>query len=155
VTKVGGLIAMIVPVADLPWVLPSSLRHRRSDLGFVASTAIARWFEALMIRYVPSYFAFQLVTDPVVLIEGAGPFQADDDQVYWARSFEIRKFLERTGCEIEWSGAREIRSYISNGRRPAVDALRRAAFAALRMSLGGMSESQFTTTVSIVARKVA
>jgi SAM-dependent methyltransferase len=153
VMRPGGLLGLIVPVCDLPWLTPRSLRHRASNPIFLCAYTAELWSHFIRLRYEPSYFAFPLVDDPFVLSCPGQPFQPDDDQVYKASTLEITKYLEREGCAIELSVGRDISSYISNGRRALVDAMRRAAFLGLRGSLWRWEPQDYTTTVTIVARK--
>lgn len=155
VTCVGGIIGMIVPVCDLPWLIPSSLRYQRKNLGFLSRYTLSRWIELLRLRYQPNYYAFRLVEEPIVLIDEENyKFQPDDDLVYLASSLEITKYLANCGVDILHCKGREIIPCIANGRRPIIDCLRIFAFNCLRFSLLKLNVSEYTTTVSIVARKL-
>lgn len=154
VTKPGGLIALIVPVCDLPWAMPASLRDRTGEAPFVLVYTASRWAEAVRLRFDPSYFAFRSVDDPIVLRSPPGyTFAPDDDQVYVGSTLEVTKYLERRRCSVEWRASRDISSFIANGRRPLVDLARRAAFLGFRLSIATLDPAAFTTTVSLVARK--
>lgn len=155
VTAVGGVLGMIVPVTDLPWMLPASLRHRQRDVAFSMRMMTGRWLNAILIRYVPGYFSFSLVRDPAALSQPPSEFQPDDDQVYWGTSLEIAKFLSSHGCDILWSAGRDISGYIVNGRRGWVDAVRYLLFGVYRATLLRWKPEQYTTTVSLVARRQA
>lgn len=154
VTRAGGLIAWIVPVRDLPWMTPASLRHRARSPAFVARFTAERWTEAIRLRFDPAYFAFRSVDDPIALRNEHGySFQQDDDLVYVGSSREIQKYLETKGCSIAWRSSRDISSFVANGRRPLVDLARRAVFFGFRLSLGALDAADYTTTVSLIARK--
>lgn len=155
VTRLGGIVGMIVPVCDLPWLIPSSLRYQRKNLGFLIRFTLSRWIELLRIRYQPSYYSFRLVEKPIILIEQKNyQFQPDDDLVYIASSLEIIKYLINSGCEVLYSHGREITTCIRNGRRPLIDWLKLIAFNCLRFSLVKLNASDYTTTISLVVRKV-
>jgi SAM-dependent methyltransferase len=149
----GGLVGMIVPVCDLPWAMPRSLRYRFQDIPFMATYAARRWLQQLRLRYDPSYFAFELVEHPQVLAHPESPFSHDDDLVYNGSTLEITKYLRHRGCTIVSNIGRDIRPYVRNGRRLWVDLLRMLVFAAYRCSLLTLSTRGYTTTVSVVARK--
>lgn len=153
VMRPGGFIGMIVPVCDLPWLTPQSLRHRASNPLFLLRYAAKLWSHFLQLRYVPGYFAFPVVDDPYVLSCPGQPFLPDDDQVYVASTLEITKYLQHKGCEVVFTYGRDISSYIRNARRPAVDALRTLAFWGLRGSLWRWDPRAYTSAVTIVARK--
>jgi SAM-dependent methyltransferase len=154
VTRPGGLIGMIVPVCDLPWLIPSSLRHQRKSLNFIIPYTLSRWIEFLRLRYQPNYYAFRTVDDPIILLNTKNyEFQPDDDLVYIASTFEVIKYLHSSGCEVLFSGGRDIGTCIMNGRRPIIDWLRWLAFACLRLSLLKTNIADYTTTASIVVRK--
>jgi SAM-dependent methyltransferase len=153
VLRPGGLVAMIVPVCDLPWGLPSSLRYRSRDMPFTATYAARRWLQQIRLRYVPNYFAFELVDNPQVLADPESSFQPDDDLVYIGTTLEITKYLRHNGCSMVSVTGRDISPYVRSGRRPLVDLLRTLLFATYRCSLLIPSKQNFTTTVSVVARK--
>jgi SAM-dependent methyltransferase len=156
VVRPGGLAAFIVPVSDLPWLLPNSLRHRARSRSFVARATASRWIEALRIRYMSNFYAFRTVDEPWVLDRAwSGPFEPDDDQVYWGWSHEIEKFLHRLDCDVVFRRGRDITSYVANGRRPAVDVLRRLVFLAFRASMSRLDPTHYTTAISLVAQKRA
>lgn len=154
VVRPGGLVGMIVPTLDLPWLIPSSERHRRSEPLHVARRALQRAIDMLLVRYSADYYAFRLVRRPLA-VERATPFAPDDDLVYCATSFELEKWLRANRTRIEWVGRRDITPCIANGRRPTIDIARRVVFAALRAALEQRNPTTFTTTVSLVARKLA
>jgi SAM-dependent methyltransferase len=153
VLRPGGLVGMIVPVSDLPWALPSSLRYRSRDIPFVATYTARRWLQQLRVRYASNYFAFELVENPQVLAHPESSFQPDDDLVYIGTTLEITKYLRHNGCSVVSVTGRDIGPYIRSGRRAQVDLIRRLIFAVYRYSLLTSSERDFTTTVSVVARK--
>jgi len=153
VLRPGGLVGMIVPVCDLPWLTPQSLRHRNRNPMFMVRYAARQWAHLLRLRYLSGYFSFPLVTDPFVLTHPGEPFLPDDDQVYIASTAEITKYLKQQGCEILFSVGRDISTYIRNGRRPMVDALRALSFFGLRASLWRWDPLAYTSTVVVVARK--
>jgi SAM-dependent methyltransferase len=156
VTKKGGIVAMIVPVADLPWLVPSSLRDRRNQRQFLLGYTWARWIEFCKIRYQKNFYAFNLVTKPIVLSAALLPdykFEPDDDLVYNGSSFEIKKYLQSLGHQILEFQGRSITPCIQNGQRPIVDIARIIIFAILRLSLGKFSAAEFTTTALITSRK--
>jgi len=152
----NGIIAMIVPVCDLPWLIPSSLRYQRRNLPFLISYTLSRWVEFLKLRYKANYYAFRTVYDPIVLLDSPDyQFQPDDDLVYIGSSFEIIKYLSSAGCNILYKNGRgSIRSCIVTGR-PLIDWLKRVFFAILQISLLKFNVSEYTTTVYIVAQKVS
>jgi len=153
VVRPGGLVGMIVPVGDLPWLMPQSLRHRSGDYSFLLTHSLGRWWHFLRLRYSHSYFKFPLVAEPIVLTNRADPFLPDDDQVYEGSTLEIEKYLRSANCQVVFSIGRDISSYIRNGRRPAVNLLRSLAFWGLRASLLRWDRRAYTSTVTIVARK--
>jgi SAM-dependent methyltransferase len=153
VLRPGGLVGMIVPVCDLPWALPRSLRYRFRDIPFMAIYTARRWFQQLRLRYSPNYFAFELIENPQVLARPESPFSYDDDLVYNGTTLEITKYLRHRGCSIVSDTGRDISPYIRSGRRLWVDSLRTLIFAAYRCSLLTLSKKSYTTTVSVVARK--
>lgn len=153
VLRPGGLLGMIVPVCDLPWLTPQSLRHRIQDRAFLVGHTFQLWRHLLKLRYVPGYAAFPLVDEPLVLSHPGQPFIADDDQVYVGTTLELTKYLKNKHCDIEFVEGRDISPYIQNGRRPIVDGLRQLAFLGLRCSLWRWDARSYTTTVIIVARK--
>jgi len=154
VLRCRGTIGMIVPVTDVPWITPPSLRHRVHDPLFIVRHTCERWTHFLKLRYLPNYFAFPLVYDPIVLADPSSTFVSDDDLVYLGSSLEISKYLRTKGCEIVAQLNRDISSTICNGRRPWVDAARTAVFFVLRCSLVQLDSSRYTSTVSLVARKL-
>jgi SAM-dependent methyltransferase len=147
-----GLLGMIVPVSDLPWMTPQSLRHKR-ELPFLVRYTLERWVHLLKLRYLDEYFAFPIVAEPLVLAQPGTPFIADDDQVYIGSSFELIKYMRHRGAEIAFQTGRDIETYIRNGRRPAVDLIRSCVFQGIRASLGAPRQDAFTTTTTLVARK--
>jgi ubiquinone/menaquinone biosynthesis C-methylase UbiE len=154
VTRPGGIIAMIVPVCDIPWLLPNSLRHQRKNPSFLIRYTLSRWLELLRLVYQPNYYAFRRVDEPIVLLEKKDyKFQPDDDLVYIAYSFEIIKFLTNSGCELLFRSGRDIKSCITNGRRPVIDYLRWLAFTCVRISSMKFKLSDYTTTTSLIVRK--
>lgn len=154
VTRLGGLIGLIVPVFDLPWLVPSSLRHQRKNLGFLINFALIRWIELLRIRYEEDYYSFRLVEEPIVLLNQENyRFQPDDDLVYIATSLEVIKFFINSGCEVLSFQGRNIIPCIMNYRRPVISGLRQVAFNCLRLSLLKPQVLNYTTTASIVFRK--
>jgi SAM-dependent methyltransferase len=153
VLRPGGLLGMIVPVCDLPWQTPQSLRHRIGDRMFLARHAAQLWRHILKLRYLPNYTAFPLVDEPLVLARPDLPFVPDDDQVYVATSLELTKHLKQRNCDIGFIEGRDITGYVRNGRRPIVDALRTIAFLGVRFSLLRWDWRSYTSTVLIVARK--
>lgn len=153
VARPGGLIGMIVPVGDLPWIMPQSLRHHSNEPAYLIGYAAQRWIHLLRVRYSRDYFEFPLVTEPFVLVQPGQPFLPDDDQVYQSSSLEILKYLRHRDCDIDFSFGRDISTYIRNGRRPVVDWLRTLAFLGLRGSLWQWAPSAYTSCVTIVARK--
>lgn len=153
VTRPGGLIALIVPVSDLPWAMPASLRHKRGDVKLAARYTLERWAEALRLRYDPAFFAWRSVEDPIALRQPPGyAFLPDDDLVYVGSTRELKKYLAAKGCEVVWQASRDIASYIANGRRPLVDLARRAAFLCFRASVATLDAQEYTTTVSLIVR---
>jgi hypothetical protein len=81
-------------------------------------------------------------------------FEYDDDLVYNGSTLEITKYLRHQKCSIVSAVGRDIEPYIRSGRRLPVDLLRTVAFAAYRYSLFALNEKQYTTTLSVVARKL-
>jgi SAM-dependent methyltransferase len=154
VLRPGGLVGMIVPVADLPWALPRSLRYRFDDMQFTAVYAARRWLQQMKLRYDPRYFAFELLEQPQVLVHPEESFEYDDDLVYNGSTLEITKYLRHKECSIVSAVGRDIEPYIRSGRRISVDLLRTIAFAAYRCSLLALNKKKYTTTVSVVARKL-
>jgi SAM-dependent methyltransferase len=154
VLRPGGLLGMIVPVMDMVWMTPSSLRHRSRDLKFLAGYTAERWLHFLRLRYDARYFAFPLVEQPVVFENSQGQFMPDDDQVYIGSTLEVEKFLRASGCEIAYSAGRDIKTFVRNGRRRWVDLARTAVFGLVRASLKIHEWEQFTTTRTWVARKL-
>lgn len=153
VLRPGGLVGMIVPVSDLPWALPRSLRYRARDIPFTATYAARRWLQQIKLRYNPRFFAFELLEEPQVLVHPEEAFEYDDDLVYNGSSLEITKYLRQNRCDIVSAVGRDIKPYIRSGRRLPVDFLRTVAFAAYRASLFSLSRKKYTTTISVVARK--
>ena len=149
----NGIIAMIVPVCDLPWLTPSSLRYQRNNLSFLVRYTFTRWFEFLQLRYNSNYYAFKNVDEPIVLINQPNyRFQPDDDLVYIASSFEITKYLINDKCNILYKDGRDIQPCVTSSR-PLINLLKRVAFLFLRFSLLKFDNTEYTTTVSIVAQK--
>lgn len=153
VVRPGGVVGMIVPTADLPWLLPASERHRRKEPLHLAIRTMQRAVDMLLVRHVSEYYAFRVVRRPLA-VERLEPFSPDDDLVYWATSFEVAKWLQAHNSRIEWVGRRDITPCIANGRRPVIDVARRVAFGLVRAALEERNPAAFTTTVSIVARKL-
>lgn len=154
VTRKGGLIGLILPVYDLPWLIPPSLRYQRQNINFLVRYSVIRWIEMLKLRYQAKYFKFRIVEKPIVLLETKNyNFQPDDDLVYIASSLEISKYLMHSGCEVLSLNGRDITPCITNGNRPIIDILRWITFNLLRLSLMKKEISDYTTTVSIVVRK--
>jgi SAM-dependent methyltransferase len=154
VLRPGGLVGMIVPVSDLPWALPRSLRYRSHDMQFTAVYAARRWLQQMRLRYNPRFFAFELLEEPQVLVHPDESFEYDDDLVYNGSTLEITKYLRHQKCSIVSAVGRDIEPYIRSGRRLPVDLLRTVAFAAYRCSLFALNKKKYTTTLSVVARKV-
>jgi SAM-dependent methyltransferase len=153
VLRPGGLVGMIVPVCDLPWALPRSLRYRFQDIPFTAIYTARRWLQQLRLRYSQNFFAFELIEDPQVLARPESPFSYDDDLVYNGTTLEITKYLRHRGCSIVSCTGRDVGPYIRSGRRLWVDLLRTLAFTAYRCSLLTLSKKSYTTNVSVIARK--
>lgn len=156
VTRPGGIVAMIVPVCDLPWLIPNSLRYQRQNINFLIPYTISRWIEFLRIRYLANYYSFRPVYEPIVLLEqneNEYTFQPDDDLVYIASSFEITKYLIKSKCDVLFKGGRDIMPCIANGKRPIIDWLRLIIFTLLRLSLNETRIENYTTTTSIIARQ--
>jgi SAM-dependent methyltransferase len=154
VLRPGGLVGMIVPVADLPWALPRSLRYKSHDISFTAAYAARRWLQQMKLRYHPRFFAFELLEEPQVLVHPEAAFEYDDDLVYNGSTLEITKYLRHKKCSIVSAVGRDIKPYIRSGRRLPVDLLRTLAFAAYRCSLFAINKKKYTTTISVVACKM-
>jgi SAM-dependent methyltransferase len=154
VLRPGGLVGMIVPVCDLPWAMPRSLRYKGNDISFMALYAVRRWLQQIKLRYQPGFFAFELLEEPQVLVHPEEPFGYDDDLVYNGSTLEITKYLSHNKCSIVSAVGRDIKPFIRSGRRLPVDVLRTVAFAAYRCSLFALSDKKYTTNVSVVARKL-
>jgi SAM-dependent methyltransferase len=153
VLRPGGLLGMIVPVCDLPWLTPQSLRHRARNPLFLAPYALRLWAHFMRLRYSREYFGFPLVDEPFILSCPGQPFQPDDDQVYVGSTIEITKYLKHRGGNIAFCEGRDISTYIRNGRRPLVDFLRTLTFWGLRGSLSRWDPKAYTSTITVVARK--
>ena len=150
----NGIIAMIVPVCDLPWLTPSSLRYQRNNFSFLVRYVFIRWFELLQLRYNSNYYSFRNVDEPIVLMNYPDcQFQPDDDLVYIASSFEITKYLINAKCNILYKTGRDIQPCVTSSRL-LIDWLKRIAFWLLRFSLLKFDNTEYTTTVSIVAQKL-
>jgi SAM-dependent methyltransferase len=154
VLRPGGLVAMIAPVSDLPWALPRSLRYKSRDMLFTASYAARRWWQQMRLRYDPHFFAFELLEEPQVLVHPEETFEYDDDLVYNGSTLEITKYLRHKKCSIVSAVGRDIQPFIRSGRRLPVDLLRTIIFAAYRCSLFALSKRNYTTTLSVVARRI-
>jgi SAM-dependent methyltransferase len=154
VLRPGGLVGLIAPVCDLPWALPRSLRYKSHDMPFTAVYAARRWLQQIKLRYLPHFFAFELLEEPQVLVHPEESFEYDDDLVYNGSTLEITKYLRHNKCSIVSAVGRDIKPYIRSGRRLPVDLLRTVAFAAYRCSLFALNEKKYTTTLSVVARKL-
>ena len=56
VLRPGGLLGLIVPVCDLPWAAPSSLRHKTTSRTFLAGYTLKRAADMLRLRYEADFF---------------------------------------------------------------------------------------------------
>lgn len=154
VVKPGGIIGMIVPVTDLPWMLPRSLRYRQKNIFFLVQYIFVRWINLLRIRYQKSFVSLKLVYKPIALMRQDNyVFQPDDDLVYTASSLEIVKLLKGNNFNVVFKEGRDITPYIISNRRKIVDLARKLLFLLLRLCLSIPAASEYTTTVTIVAKK--
>ena len=81
-------------------------------------------------------------------------FRPDDDQVYAGSTLEITKYLRHQQCEMAFVEGRDISTFIRNGRRPLVDAVRSVLFRGLRTALSVSPDAMvFTSTLTLIVRK--